>query len=92
MKKTLLVLAVAFCLTSCYRDVEEIKSKAPRFLQERGYAIISYDGYCAAPIAGGFVAYVVKDSAGFVYSLMLQEWRGELHIYDQECLNAVSNK
>jgi hypothetical protein len=92
MKKTILVLSMITLLTSCYRDVETTKTKAPAFLKERGYTITSYDGYESNIIGGGLVAYVVKDSAGFVYSLEIQEWRGELHIYNQRCLNAVSNK
>ncbi len=92
MKKVFLLLAISTLLTSCYRDVEETKIKAPQFLKERGYTITSYDGYESDIIGGGLVAYVVKDSAGFVYSLEIQEWRGELHIYNQKCLNAVSNK
>jgi hypothetical protein len=91
MKKTILVLAMSMFFTSCYRDVENTKLKAPAFLKERGYTITSYDGYESDIIGGGLVAYVVKDSAGFVYSLEIQEWKGELHIYNQKCLNAVSN-
>lgn len=91
MKKTILLFAMTTFLTSCYRDVESIKTKAPAFLKERGYTITSYDGYEAEPFGGGLVAYVVKDSAGFVYFLEIQEWRGELHIYNQKCYNAVSN-
>lgn len=92
MKKTISLLLITVFLSSCYRDVESTKTKAPAFLKERGYTIISYDGYESDIIGGGLVAYVVKDSAGFVYSLEIQEWRGELHIYNQKCLNAVSNK
>ncbi len=79
-------------LTSCYRDVESIKTKAPEFLKERGYSITSYDGYESDIFGGGLVAFAVKDSAGFVYSLEIQEWKGELHIYNQKCLNVVSEK
>lgn len=92
MNKVILVLVMTAFLTSCYRDVESIKTKAPTFLKERGYTITSYDGYESDIIGGGLVAYVVKDREGFVYSLEIQEWRGELHIYNQRCLNAVSNK
>lgn len=92
MKKTILTLAITALLTSCYRDVEQTKKDAPQFLKERGYKITSYDGYESDIIGGGLVAYVVKDSSGFIYSLEIQEWKGELHIYNQKCLNAVSNK
>lgn len=92
MKKSILIIILMLFFTSCYRDVEKIKKIAPEFLTERGYQIISYDGYESEIISGGFVAYVVKDSGGFVYSLEIQEWEGELHIYNQKCLNAVSNK
>lgn len=92
MKKAILVLVLTALLTSCYRDVKEIKTRAPLFLQERGYTITSYDGYESNFIGGGYVAYVVRDSFNFIYSLEIEEWKGELHIYNQRCLNAVSNK
>ena len=94
MKKVILLAIVALSFSSCYRDVEKIKKAAPEFLKERGYSIVSYDGYeCDAfAIQGGFVAYQVKDKNDFVYTLEISEWRGEYHIYNQKCLNAVSNK
>lgn len=91
MKKLIILISIV-SLTSCYRDVDYIKNNSNDFLKNRGYKIISYDGYKADPFSGGFVAYVVKDSSGFVYSLEVQEWRGELHIYNQKCLNAISNE
>jgi len=92
MKKTILVLAMTFFLTSCYRDVEQIKKDAPLFLKQRGYTITSYDGYESCFISGGLVAYVVKDTSGLTYSLEIMEWQGEYHIYNQKCFNAVSSK
>lgn len=94
MKKNILLVFITLCFSSCYRDVEKIKKQAPGFLKERGYTIVSYDGYeCDAfAIQGGLVAYQVKDKNGFVYTLEISEWRGEYHIYNLKCLNAVSNK
>lgn len=95
MKKLLLPLLSVVLLSSCYRDVEGIKNDAPEFLRERGYTIISYDGYesnLCMGFNGGFAAYQVKDSKDFVYTLEICEWDGEYQIYNQKCLNAVSNK
>lgn len=94
MKKVILLAIIALSFSSCYRDVEEIKKVAPSFLKERGYTIVSYDGYqCDIfAIQGGYVWYQVKDSDGYLYNLAISEWKGEYHIYNQECLNAVSNK
>lgn len=92
MKKTILIFALTTFLTSCFRDVESTKKEAPEFLKERGYRIISYDGYESDVFSGGTVWYVVKDSSDYVYSLAIQEWWGELHVYNQKCLNAVSNE
>jgi len=92
MKKQITILALLISLTSCYRDVDQIKKDAPEFLKYRGYKIVSYDGYEAGLISGGYTWYQVKDSSNFVYVLAIQEWRGEYHIYNQTCLNAVSNK
>ena len=41
---------------------------------------------------GGFASYQVADNKGFVYTLEICEWNGEYQIYNQKCLNAVSNK
>ena len=94
MKKVILLAIIALSFSSCYRDVEKIKKIAPNFLKERGYKIVSYDGYQCdfLAIQGGFVYYQVKDSDGYLYSLGISEWKGEYHIYNQECLTAVSNK
>jgi len=94
MKKLFLLVIIALSVSSCYRDVEKIKKVAPSYLKERGYKIVSYDGYeCDfLAIQGGFVWYQVKDSDGYLYNLAISEWRGEYHIYNQKCLNAVSNK
>ena len=90
MKKGFLILATTSFLTSCYRDVKTIKTQAPEFLKQRGYTIVSYDGYESGIITGGFVAYVVKDKQGFIYQIEITEWKGEFHIYNRICLNAVS--
>jgi len=98
MKNRITILAIiliSLSLTSCYRDIEDIKKNAPEFLKERGYTIISYDGFesnLSMGLNGGFAAYQVTDNKGFVYTLEICEWNGEYHIYNQTCLNAVSNK
>jgi len=94
MKKFILLFVLVLTLaTSCYRDVENIKQAAPQFLQDRGYTIVSYDGYEAdlLGVAGGFVQYQVRDSAKFLYGLKICKWGKEYHIYSVRCLNAVSN-
>lgn len=94
MKKLFLSLIVLITLTSCYRDIEDIKKNAPEFLKKRGYTIVSYDGYesnLGMGFNGGFAAYQVVDNKGFVYTLEICEWNGEYQIYNQKCLNAVSN-
>lgn len=88
MRYLLLFFIVLF--TFCYTNVDTIKKAAPEFLKERGYKIISYDGYESDIISGGFVAYLVKDTFGYIYSLEIQKWKDEFHIYNQKCLNALS--
>jgi len=77
--------------TTAYRDVNLLKTNAPTFLQERGFRITSYDGYEGSIIHGGFTWYQVRDSSNYLYSLAVGEWKGELMIYNQTCLNAVKN-
>lgn len=93
--KLFLSAILILSLTSCYRDIDDIKKNAPEFIKERGYEIISYDGYesnLSMGLNGGFAAYQVKDNQGFIYTLEICEWDGEYQIYNQTCLNAVSNK
>lgn len=97
MKKILLILAVlASCIlvyeVTAYRDVDYLKKKSSKFLNERGFTITSYDGYEGSVSHGGFVYYQIRDSENYLYSLGIGEWRGEIMIYNQKCLNAVSNK
>ena len=76
---------------TAYRDVELLKIKSPKFIQERGFKVTSYDGYEGSMIHGGYTWYQVRDSSNYLYNMAIGEWRGELMIYNQTCLNAVQN-
>ena len=90
----LLVAVIAITISSCSRNVDEVKKIALTFLSERGYTIVSYDGYSFADagIMGGMVYYQVKDSSNYLYSLAIVKWYDEYHIYNQECLNSLPLK
>jgi hypothetical protein len=77
--------------STAYRDVNLLKIKAPIFIQERGFRITSYDGFEGSIYHGGFVWYQVRDSSNYLYNLAVGDWKGELMIYNTECLNAVTN-
>lgn len=101
MKKTTIISIIVAIATlaglvltwniTAYRDVDMLKVKTPLFLQERGFKITSYDGYEGSLIHGGITWYQVRDSSNYLYVLAIAEWRGELMIYNQTCLNAVRN-
>jgi hypothetical protein len=76
---------------TAYRDVELLKKEAPEYMEERGFCITSYDGFEGSMYHGGFVWYQVRDSSNHLYKLCIGEWRGEIMIYNQTCLNAVQN-
>lgn len=84
--------AIILYNTTAYRDIAELKEKAPSFIEERGFEVTSYDGYEGSIYHGGFTWYQVRDTSGYLYNLCVGDWRGELMIYNQECLNAVSNE
>jgi len=88
---SIITLAIVGWHATAYRDIDIIKKEAPSFIKERGWDIVSYDGYRGAPVHGGFVYYQVVDKNGFVYSMGFGEWEGEIMIYDIKCLNAVSS-
>lgn len=75
---------------TAYRDVEQLKVEAPAFLDERGLTITSYDGYEGSMIHGGFTWYQARDKEGFLYNMRIGEWKGEIMLYNQTCLNAIS--
>jgi hypothetical protein len=81
---------VALRNSLAYRDVELLKKDAPSFIRERGFTITSYDGYEGCVIHGGFTWYQARDKEGFLYNMAIGEWDGELMLYNQTCLNAVS--
>jgi len=88
-------IATLVCITgaiwngTAYRDVHQIKKKAPKYLESFEYRIVGYEGFQGGMIHGGGVWYQVEDSDGYLYTLCVREWRGELHLYDITCLNAV---
>ena len=101
MKETLITIGIIITLIigyavlwnkSAYRDVEVLKREAPKFILERGFRITSYDGFEGSVFHGGFTWYQVRDSSNYLYNMCIGEWRGELMLYNQTCLNAVSNK
>jgi len=76
--------------TTAYRDVEQLKVEAPSFIEKRGFKITSYNGYEGSMIHGGFTWYQARDKEGLLYNMAVGEWRGEIMLYNQTCLNAVS--
>ncbi len=74
-----------------YRDIDMLKIQAPLIIAKRGFTITSYDGYQGDIFHGGFTWYQARDSKGYLYNMMIGEWRGELMIYRLKCLNAVTN-
>lgn len=76
---------------TAYRDVELLKIEAPKYIQDRGFKITSYDGFEGSMVHGGFTWYQVRDSSNYLYKIAIGEWRGELMLYKQRCLNAVQN-
>ena len=90
---TLLIALVVFITwnVGAYRDIEYTKGLAPKFIEDRGYTITSYDGYQGGLIGGGLVWYQARDSNGLLYEMAVTEWRGELHLYNVSCLNAITN-
>lgn len=88
---SLLVVGTVSWNATAYRDVDMLKKEAPKFISKRGFVITSYDGFEGSPIHGGFTWYQVRDSSNYLYNLCVGEWRGELMIYNQSCLNAVKN-
>lgn len=90
------ILSVIICMiivwnTTAYRDVKFLEVEAPGFIVERGFGIISYDGYAGSMYHGGFVWYKVRDKNDYLYEMAIGEWRGELMLYNTKCLNAVTN-
>ena len=77
--------------TTAYRDIAELEQTAPTFIEERGFTITSYDGFEGDMVHGGFVWYQARDEQGLLYSMAIGEWRGQMMLYNQTCLNAVSN-
>ena len=75
---------------TAYRDVKGLKLEAPVFIEERGFTITSYDGYEGSMIHGGFTWYQARDNEGLLYNMAIGEWRGEVMLYNQTCLNAIS--
>lgn len=94
--KTIAIIVIVILLIPvrnylAYRDVEGLKQQAPEFIDDREFIITSYDGYSGDLIHGGFVWFQVRDANGYLYKLAVGEWKGELMIYNQTCLNAVTN-
>jgi hypothetical protein len=84
-----IVITIIIWNKTAYRDINELKINAPAFIEERGFKITSYDGYCGGWIHGGTVGYHARDKEGYLYYMDIKEWRGEYHLYNLMCLNAL---
>ncbi|MBN2789079.1 MAG: hypothetical protein JXR69_02690 [Candidatus Delongbacteria bacterium] len=85
-------IALIIHATTGYTDIDMLEKEAPVFLTERGYKIISYDGYQGKIFHGGFVWYQVRDKDNYLYVLAVGEWNDRFMIYNQRCLNALPLK
>jgi hypothetical protein len=89
-----LVITATILITwnaTAYRDVDYLKEVAPEYIEKAGFAITMYEGYQGGYIHGGSVWYQARDTSGYLYTMEVKEWRGELHLYNITCLNAVTN-
>lgn len=83
-------IIVSWNLTA-YRDVDLLRKKAPTFVSHLGFKDVSYHGYEGGYFMGGYMWFQARDNDGYLYEMAVAEWRGELHIYNLKCLNAVTN-
>ena len=83
-------IIISWNLTA-YRDIDKLKVAAPEYLEKMGYEIVGYEGYQGGYVSGGGVWYQARDKNGYLYTMEVKEWRGELHLYNITCLNAVTN-
>lgn len=80
MKETLIIIGIVAAAIfgsivswnkTAYRDVELLKIEAPKFIQERGFKITSYDGFEGSMVHGGFTWYQVRDSSNYLYNMAI---------------------
>ena len=86
-----LVLIIITWNVTAYRDVDMLKSIAPKYINNMGMTIVNYDGYEGSAVHGGFVWYKATDAEGYLYEFCIGDWRGEVMVYNMTCLNAVKN-
>ena len=86
----ILVITLLWNVTA-YRDVDDLKVNAPAVVEDAGFTNITYQGFSGDVGMGGEVwyhGYGITD--GLVYEMAVANWRGEYHIYNLKCINAVA--
>ena len=84
---TIVLVVVLFLYTAIGTsgDVEEIKSRAPQAISERGWTILRYEGYQFGSFSkhGGKVWYHVKNSTNenIQYRVYITIWNDELQFH-----------
>ena len=74
-----------------YRDIEYLQEHASAHLESGWFVVTMYEGYRGGLIHGGGVWYQARDGNGYLYRMEVREWRGELHLHNIGCVNAVKN-
>lgn len=101
MRDFLIGTAVVLVLTAtimitwnaiAYRDIDYLQEAAPEYVKECGFTITATEGFTGGYAHGGGVWYQARDTSGYLYEFNVKEWRGELHMYNIKCLNAVTNQ
>jgi len=77
---------------TAYRDIDELKEKAPAFIETKGFIDVKFNSYWGGFTHGGNVGYFARDTNNYLYDVSVKEWRGELQISSISCLNAVTNQ
>ena len=85
-------IALTVWYTMAYRDIKYLQKIAPAYIEQGEFTVTMYEGYQGNLIHGGGVWYQARDSSGYLYTMEVREWMGELHVYNVICLNAVKNE
>lgn len=88
MRKILLLLAAAV-LSGCWAidDAAWIDARHKNYYETRGFKVLGYQGYNMW--ATGRCYWYVTQRSNTIYESCLQNWRGEIHEYNLQAVDAI---
>lgn len=84
---TIILFLISFTINFSMRNVDEIITEAPHYMNDNGFILIGYVECNRNIIYGGLVEYYGINRDGNIYRIIITKWGDELIVYEMNPIN-----